>query len=99
MDSNHRYLVVGQGSLPLDHGTKLAVSYQPSAISRKRFSMLSAASLVAEIGVEPINNHQALNLAALPVCVLGQSGACLRFVLESQEHAAQVSEYRIQDSH
>src|SRR5450432_2754268 len=51
MDSNHRYLGVGQGSLPLDHGT----------------------IAVAEVGIEPTIDHQALDLAALPVCVLGQS--------------------------
>lgn len=27
---------------------------------------------VAEVGIEPTNSHQALDLAALPVCVLGQ---------------------------
>ena len=30
---------------------------------------------VAEVGVEPTINHQALDLAALPVCVLGQANA------------------------
>ena len=53
MDSNHRYLGVGQGSLPLDHGTVA----------------------VAEVGIEPTNSHQALDLAALPVCVLGRQVA------------------------
>ena len=50
MDSNHRCLVVGQESLPLDHGT----------------------ITVAEVGIEPTNSHQALDLAALPICVLGR---------------------------
>ena len=52
MDSNHRYLGVGQGSLPLDHGTA-----------------------VAEVGIEPTITHQALDLAALPICVLGRQVA------------------------
>ena len=29
---------------------------------------------VAEMGIEPTNSHQALDLAALPICVLGHSG-------------------------
>src|SRR5580692_5218681 len=28
---------------------------------------------VAEVGIEPTNSHQALDLAALPICVLGRS--------------------------
>ena len=27
---------------------------------------------VAEVGIEPTNSHQALDLAALPICVLGR---------------------------
>ena len=27
---------------------------------------------VAEVGIEPTDSHQALDLAALPICVLGQ---------------------------
>ena len=53
MDSNHRYLGVGQESLPLDHGTVA----------------------VAEVGIEPTISHQALDLAALPICVLGRQVA------------------------
>jgi hypothetical protein len=36
-------------------------------------SHLTPASTVAEVGIEPTIDHQALDLAALPVCVLGQS--------------------------
>jgi hypothetical protein len=58
MDSNHRYLVVGQGSLPLDHGTFF---------------------FVAEVGIEPTISHQTLDLAALPICVLGHQVAGAEF--------------------
>ena len=30
---------------------------------------------VAEVGIEPTNIHQALDLAALPICVLGRQVA------------------------
>src|SRR5207245_1922330 len=30
---------------------------------------------VAEVGIEPTNSHQALDLAALPICVLGHQVA------------------------
>jgi hypothetical protein len=55
MDSNHRCLDVGQESSPLDHGIK-----------RNPKSQIRKEPTVAEVGIEPTNSHQALDLAALP---------------------------------
>ena len=44
---------------------------------------------VAEVGVEPTIGHQALDLAALPLCVLGHP--CLRFALAPYQRARNAS--------
>jgi hypothetical protein len=70
MDSNHRCLEVGQeavaktGTVPFGLG---AVPFFATA-----FAAGPRDHSVAEVGVEPTNSHQALDLAALPICVLGQ---------------------------
>src|SRR5437879_2440611 len=77
MDSNHRYLDVSQGSSPLDHGIQTPWGGFPIRPKPDGLENSPTILRVAGVGVEPTINHQALDLAALPVCVPGRIGSRL----------------------
>ncbi len=81
MDSNHRFLHVTQGSWPLDHGTESVTGAWAAPRPRE----------VGEVGIEPTDNHQILDLAALPICVLARPVADPGVAPGAPAHEARVS--------